>query len=177
MCASFICAAVAASAAAAAASIVTVEGAAASSRSNSVEQALAYMSAGKSSTVTKTGSLEFIKNARGNLDKTTLTDGLESSLEKTSSGVVMNTMKLLQGSPNTKRQKTAKSIQERINLTLAEIRDLKAMGPEFADSLEDAMAQLRHLQQERKKLVNEEASSSITKNLDNDLAKVDQSGK
>jgi hypothetical protein len=61
------------------------------------------------------------------------------------------------------------SIQERINLTLVEIRELQALGEGFEEDIKEARAQLRILQEERKNL------GRVAKNLDDDLAKV-QSG-
>ena len=135
------------------------------SRSHAVESLLASLAAGKK-TVTKetTSSLETIKNAR-NLDRVDLMDSLESSLDRTSNSI-MNAFQMFANSPNTKRQKTGKSIQERINLTLQEIKELKELDdPEFEADLKEAKDQLRRLYKERKSM----NAGGVAKNLHCDL--------
>ncbi|KAL7494181.1 hypothetical protein ACHAWT_002904 [Skeletonema menzelii] len=126
-----------------------------SSRSNALDSAVASLAAGKVATVTKKGTLSAIKNAR-NLDHVDLTDGLESSLDRTSTNV-LEAFTAFTGSPNSKRQKTNReallNIQERMNLLLKEIKDLKEMNdPAYDDDIKEAQAQFRLLREERKRL-------------------------
>ncbi len=138
------------------------------SRSHAVESLLASMAAGKKTVTKKSSSLETIKKAR-NLDRVDLMDGLESSLDRTSNSV-MNAFQMFANSPNTKRQKTGKSIQERINLTLQEIKELKELDdPEFEADLKEAKDQLRRLYKERKSL----NAGGVAKNLHCDLTMSD----
>lgn len=138
------------------------------SRSHAVESLLASLAAGNKTVTKETGSLETIKKAR-NLDRVDLMDSLESSLDRKTDSV-MNAFQMFANSPNTKRQKTGKSIQERINLTLHEIKELKALDdPEFEADLKEAKDQLRRLYKERKSM----NAGGVAKNLHCDLTMSD----
>lgn len=135
------------------------------SRSRSVESALAMMATGggKPNTVTHKGDLSFIKNARNHLDKHALADGLESSLEKTANDALARTLAAMKGSPSAKKRKIAKEIQERKNLTLAEIKELQSMGEEFASPLRDAKLEYHRLRQQLNDL------QRVNKNLEKEM--------
>lgn len=122
---------------------------------------------GKPNTVTHKGGLDFIKNSRNSLDKVTLTDGLESSLEKTATDVVAQTITAIKGSPSAKKAKKLKDIQELINLTLEEIKQLETMGPEFETERREAYETYRRLLQQRKQL------RGVSKNLEEEMAESD----
>lgn len=143
-----------------------------SSRSNAFDSAVASLAAGKVSTVSKKGSLDAIKNAR-NLDLVDLTDGLESSLDRTSTNV-LQAFTALNGSPNTKRQKTNRDallkIQENRNLLLQEIKELQAMNdPAYDDDIKEAQAQFRRLGEERKRLSEAVVEKGPPRDLDKEL--------
>jgi hypothetical protein len=143
-----------------------------SSRSNALDSAVASLAAGNVATVTKKGSLDTIKGPR-NLDYVDLTDGLEASLDRTSTNV-LQAFTALNGSPNTKRQKTNRdallNIQERRKLLLQEIKELKEMNdPAYDDDIKEAQAQFRHLGEERKRLSEAVVEKGPPRDLDKEL--------
>ncbi len=143
-----------------------------SSRSNALDSAVASLAAGNVATVTKKGSLDTIKGPR-NLDYVDLTDGLEASLDRTSTNV-LQAFTALNGSPNTKRQKTNReallNIQERRKLLLQEIKELKEMNdPAYNDDIKEAQAQFRHLGKERKRLSEAVVEKGPPRDLDKEL--------
>jgi hypothetical protein len=122
------------------------------SRSRAVSEAfLARKAAGSINTNTVAGSL---KSAR-NMDIVDLTDNLDNAL-KSATNEMSQTLKLISGSPNTKRAKAALSIQTLIKSPLEEIKLLKDMNSDgcFDDELKKAVDNLHDLYNQRDNLKN-----------------------
>ena len=122
------------------------------SRSRAVTEAsLARMAAGSINTNTVAGSL---KRAR-NMDIVDLTDNLDNAL-KSATNEMSQTLKLISGSPNTKKAKAALSIQTLIKSALEEIKLLKDMNSDgcFDDELKTAVDNLHDLYKQRDNLKN-----------------------
>ena len=121
-------------------------------RSRAVTEAvLAGKAAGSINTKTVAGSL---KRAR-NMDIVDLTDNLDNAL-KSATNEMTQTLKLICGSPNTKRAKAVLSIQTLIKSALEEIKLLKDMNSDgcFDDELKKAVDNLHDLYNQRDKLKN-----------------------
>ena len=115
------------------------------------EAVLAGKAAGSINTKTVAGSL---KRAR-NMDIVDLTDNLDNAL-KSATNEMTQTLKLICGSPNTKRAKAALSIQTLIKSALEEIKLLKDMNSDgcFDDELKKAVDNLHDLFNQHDKLKN-----------------------
>ena len=121
-------------------------------RSRAVTEAvLAGKAAGSINTKTVAGSL---KRAR-NMDIVDLMDNLDNAL-KSASNEMTQTLKLICGSPNTKRATAALSIQTLIKSALEEIKLSKDMNSDgcFDDELKKAVDNLHDLYNQRDKLKN-----------------------
>ena len=121
-------------------------------RSRAVTEAvLAGKAAGSINNKTVAGSL---KRAR-NMDIVDLTDNLDNAL-KSATNEMTQTLKLICGSPNTKRAKAALSIQTLIKSALEEIKLLKDMNSDgcFDDELKKAVGNLHDLYNQLDKLKN-----------------------
>jgi hypothetical protein len=121
-------------------------------RSRAVTEAvLAGKAAGSINNKTVAGSL---KRAR-NMDIVDLTDNLDNAL-KSATNEMTQTLKLICGSPNTKRAKAVLSIQTLIKSALEEIKLLKDMNSDgcFDDELKKAVDNLHDLYNQRDKLKN-----------------------
>ena len=119
------------------------------SRSRAVTEAsLARMAAGSINTNTVAGSL----SAR-NMDIVDLTDNLDNAL-KSATNEMSQTLKLISGSPNTKKAKAALSIQTLIKSALEEIKLLNDMNSDgcFDDELKKAVDNLHDLYNQRDNL-------------------------
>jgi len=122
------------------------------SRSRAVTEAsLARMAAGSINTNTVAGSL---KRAR-NMDIVDLTDNLDNAL-KSATNEMSQTLKLISGSPNTKKAKAALSIQTLIKSALEEIKLLKDMNSDgsFDRELKKAIDNLHDLYKQNDNLKN-----------------------
>ena len=121
-------------------------------RSRAVTEAvLAGKAAGSINNKTVAGSL---KRAR-NMDIVDLTDNLANAL-KSATNEMTQTLKLICGSPNTKRAKAVLSIQTLTKSALEEIKLLKDMNSDgcFDDELKKAVDNLHDLYNQRDKLKN-----------------------